>query len=406
MSITVQTIHTSVDTYLNDTTTDSISLNERYEAITEATLWLMENTISDNQLKTFNLDYIGSIHNYKISNSLADFLEPSDLRRAEVDQDYAALRKSPGELAEDIGNNSTEFAFAIERKNSAAYVKINLTGKYNPWTVASFDSLTADGGTWVADTSTSDASNVQIDQLNQTQGSGCLTYDIVAAQSGNNRATISSTIGTMDFTQHLNVSTLTLDVYNPDVTYTSSYTLYWGTDSSNYWSATVTSDAQGDSFASGAMTLAFKWSNATKVGSPTVSSIKYIRIDENYSAGQPNSAGHRLDNLLICHPERLVFYYLSTKVGTTSGGTDIYAFTSDTDIPFFSSQYDFYRYPVAHKAASILFRKVGLLDDSAREEQEAMNGLPAKKKLFPSHLHRENKSFKAGNISFNKRKFF
>ena len=406
MATTVASIQTSVNTYLNDTSSDSISSAERLEAINEAMLWLMENTLSDNQLNTYNLDYIATIHNYKISTSLADFLEPSDLRRSEDDQETAALRKSPGELAEDIGNQSTEFAFAVERRDGSAYLKVNLAGKWQPNIIATFDSTTADGGTWVADTTTSDASNLTVDSINMTSGTGCLTYDITVAQSGNNRATISnSALSSKNLTQHLNVSTWTVDVYNPLVTYLTSYTLYWGSDSSNYWSVTVTTDANGNAFANGSMTLAFNWANATKTGTPDVTAIDYIRFDENYSASQANSVAHRIDNLRICHPERLVFYYLSNKIGTNSGGTPLYAFTSTTDIPFFSGQYDFYRFAVAHYATSILYRKTGLLDDADYQEQKAVESLANKKKLFPTHLHRENKNFKAGNISFKKRRF-
>lgn len=407
MTLTISTVKDYVNEYFRDASTDSVSDTKRIQAINEATVWLMEQTQNDHVIKTYDIDYVTGIHYYKITSAVADMLEPADLRRSSDDQTIPATRKSSREMAEDIGNKSPEFAFSIERKNGNSYLVINLDGNYNSNSIATFDSLTGDGGTWTADTSTSDAANARIELTEITEGYGSLEFDIVAAQSGNNRATVYSTITEKDLSEYIDTGIFTIDVFIPDSTYTSSVTLYWGTDSSNYWSLTQTTDAQGNAISDGWNTFKFDWKDSTMTSSPDESSINYIRIDVNYAAGQTNDTGYRIDNLNIAHTERLVFYYLSSSVGTTSGGTPLYRYTATTDIPYYSGQYDNYMYPVAHKAAAILFRFVGLMSDAKDQDKEAMEGLVSKIKLFPSSVVKEDRSFKTKqiNLSRNRRRF-
>lgn len=398
MSCTIADVQTPLNTFIRDTTTDSVSAAERLEAINEATAWLIEQTTNDHQIRTYNLDYVPTIHSYKISSALADFLEPADLRRAEADQDMPATRKATREMAEDIAVGSSEFAFGIQRKDGAAYAIINLQGKYQSQVLATFDTTTADGGTWVA---AQDASNVATDDSNFTAGSGSVSFDVSGATTV---AQLSSTITSQDLSEFADNAILTLDVHIPDATYTSSVTLYWGNSSTVYYSVTSTTDMQGNTIASGDNTFKFNWADATETGSVDDTAIDYVRIDINYSASQGADTGYRLDNLQIAKPERLVFYYMSHRLGTESG-TTVYKYTTTAAVPYYSGQYDYYRFAVAHKGAAILFRSMGLLQDAVVEESEADKALKPKQKIFPSSLVKEDRQFKAKGINFNKRKF-
>ena len=407
MAITCANLTTLINTFIRDTTTDSVSAAERRAAMDEATVWLIENTTNDHIIETYNLDYVDGIHNYKISSALADFLEPADLRRATDDHGMPATHKSSREMAEDIGSGSSEFAFAIERKDSSAYAIINLQGKYQRQSIATFDSLTADGGTWVADTTNSDAVTVVADEIEMTEGAGSTKFDVDVSQSANNRATLSSTITSVDLTDWDDIGSFTLDVYVPDATETTSVTLYWGNSSTVYFSLAKTTDAQGNTIADGWNTFKFDWPDATETGSVDVTAIDYIRIDVNYGAGQGDDTGYRIDNLQIAKPERLVFYYLGMSLGWTAAGTltKIYRYTAETNVPFYSDSYEHYLYPVAHKASAVLFRSMGLMKDAEAEDIEAEKALKTKQKLFPSSLTKEDRSFKAKQISFVRRKF-
>jgi hypothetical protein len=309
-------------------------------------------------------------------------------------------------MAEDIANESPEFAFTIERKDGNAYAVVNLQGNYVAQQLASFDSVTGDGGTWTADNVTSDALNVTTDINEYSAGSGSINFDIDVSQSGNNLAALYNTgVSTQDLTDYNGTGILILDVYIPDATYTSSVTLRWGNDASNYFSATVTTDATGNTLAAGWNTVAVEWEDATETGTVDVTAIDYYYVAINYAAGQGDDTDYRLDNLRIAKPEKLVFHYLSQRVGTNNTGTSIYKFTAATDVPYFSAQHDHYKFAVCHKAAQILFRVLGLKDDAKESEADAEKALVQKQKLFSSVIVPEDRAFKVKQVSFRRRKF-
>jgi len=405
MAVLVSDLVTQLDTNFRDSSTNSISAAERRQALTEATVWLMENTLNDHMINTYSLNYAYGVFYYKINSAIADFLEPSDLRRAEDKHTMAATRKSPRELAEDIANESSEFAFAIERKDGNTYAVINLTDSENIQQIATFDSTTSDGGTWAADTTNSDATNVAANTDTYKQGAGSLSFDLDVSQSGNNRATISGTTSSFDLSAYLDHGYFIFWMYIPDSTYTSSVTLYWGSDSSNYWSVTATTDAEGNAIADGWNKFSFAWADATKTSSPDESAIDYIRIDLNYTGSQGDDTGYLIDDLMISEPETLTFYYLTQAIGTDTNGTNLYAYAATTDIPYFSGVYDNYKFAVCHKAAEILFRAVGLQQDADYELMKANESLKSKKEIFPTSAVKEAKSFKVKQLNFNRRKY-
>jgi hypothetical protein len=105
-------------------------------------------------------------------------------------------------------------------------------------------------------------------------------------------------------------------------------------------------------------------------------------------------------------PEILTFHYISQRIGVNSSGTTLYKFGATNDVPFYSGQYDHYKFPVAHKAAAILFRApLGLKEDAVMAEMEAEKALTQKQKLFGSVHVPEDRSFKLKQVSFNRRKF-
>lgn len=405
MSVTVSSIITNFDTYIGDTSNDRISAAERLQLITEATVWLQEELGNDHLVKTYSLSYYDNVHTYKITSAVASFLEGADLRAGEEDQQYSFTHKSSRELAEEIGQESSESSWAVERRDANWYLIVNHQSKYQPSVIASFDTATADGGTtgWQADTTNSDATNVTADSVEYKQGGGCINFDVDVSQSGNNRATIyNDELTSQDLSDFEDLGAFVFWIYIPDVTYFSSVTLYWGNSSTSYWSATASSDVNGAAWANGWNRVAILWNAATATSSPSASAIDYVRIDFNYTGSQTDDTDFRIDDLTLVRAETLTFYYTSWYVGTdTTGATNRTAFTATADIPFFSGQYDQYKYAVAHKAASIAF--YGPLrnkDEAATHEVEAIRALNRQKKLVPTSVTKEIKSFKVRGINF------
>lgn len=404
MAVTVASIVTNLDTYFGDTSTDRVSSAERIQAINEATVWLLEELGNEHSNQTYTLNFVDTVNYYKVTSGLPDLLDSADLRRDVADQTYSAAPKSARDIAEDIGQGSTEFAWAVERRDGQTYLAVTLDGKHKARLISGFDSTTDGGGEWEADTSNSDATNVTADTVEFKQGSGCLNFDADVSQSGNNRATIiNDTLNEIDLTSYVDLGSFLFWAYIPENANFSSITFYWGSDSSNYWSATVTTDINGSSIADGWNEFKVNWADATMTGTPDVTALDYIRFDFNYTGSQTDDTDFRLDHLRVAIPEKLTFHYISFYVGQNNSGTDLTSFTATTDVPFYSGQYDQYRYPVAHKAASILFHSLRLRDEAIVQEAEAIKALKRLRDIFPSSRIPETKNFKVKGLNFARR---
>lgn len=406
MSITVQSIITPYNTFIGDDSTDRISAAERLQFVTEATVWLQTQLDNDHSVRTYSVSFFDTLYSYKLNAAISDVLESNALRRAVTETNIDMTRKDSRQVLSDISDHAQESTYALERRDGNLYLVVNHDSKYGALNVDSFDSLTANGGTWAADTTNSDATNVTIDQVDGSNNTtGCLSFDIDVSQSGNNRATIyNDDLTDEDLSSEKDLSSWLLDVKFPDVTEITSVTFYWGSSSSNYYSVTQTTNYDGSAFtADFNNTLKFDWLNATVTGTPNDEAINYIRIDVNYGVGQTDSTSFKIDNLRLVRPEKLTFYYTSWNVGTNSSGTQLKVFTATSDIPYFSGQYDQYLYAVAHKAASLTFKSLRLYNESDREEQEALNEMNRVRKVIPKSRPSELKNFKVRGISFRRR---
>lgn len=407
MALTEASLETNFNTYIGDASNDRISAAERLQFATEATTWLMEETGNDHMIDTYLLNYLDGVYYYEVTAALASLLEGADLRRAEGYNYTSSTHRSAREMAEDVAQQSSEFTWSIERRDNKSFLVVNLQDvKYKAAIVSSLDSITMDGGTWAVDAVNSDATNLTIDTVEFKDGGGSFNFDITVLQSGNNRATIqNTTLTTKNLTTYEDLGSFLFWVYVPTVTNFTSVTFFVGSTTANYWSGTVTTDYNGNAFVAGWNRIKVIWSSMTATGTPDASAITYIRFDFNYGAGQANDTDYRIDDLRIARPEPLTFYYTSFYVGTdTTGATPKVAFTATTDIPYFSGQYDQYKYSVAHKMASLAFYgplQVPTLGQF--HEVEAIKALNRAKKLIPSAVTKELKTFKVAGVSWGPR---
>jgi len=325
MSITTATIITDLDTHIGDTSTDRVSAAERLAAITEATVRLQELLKSDHNINTYELDFLDSVHYYKVTTAIPDLMETADLRiKLNDDHDEYFTKKSPQELAIEIGEGSSEDSYTIERRDGDTFIGIVHNSKYSAKTISSCDATDAGGGTWAVDATNSDSTNLTIDTNEFQEGTGSFNFDIDESQSGNDRATIqNSTLSAIDMSDDLDLSSFIFRVYIPDVSLftTLGFTVYWGSSSTAYWSGSVTTDIDGSSFSNGWNKVKVNWVDATKTGSPDESAIDFVRIDLTYAALSSDDTDFRIDDIKMVRPEPLKVHYLSWYVGTNTGGS-------------------------------------------------------------------------------------
>jgi hypothetical protein len=396
MATTVSDIINIVNSDIGDDSNDRISESDRINAITEATAWLQEELGNDHQKKIHSFEYTNIKHQYRLDDTIPDLVNATDLR-LDVDQHANSfVFKSASEVIQDVQNGVSENSFSIDRFNGKSYLVINYPSSANSETIHSMDSTDDWGVDDDADSLTTDIKEVK-------QGSASLMFNVDVSKSVNDKATIKSTsaITPSDLTAYDDLAYYFLWVYIPDAVDITSVDLVWGTDSSNYWTDTATTDTYGLSLSNGWNLLEFDWSASSMIGSPDASTVSYYEMSINYSGTQVDDTGFRFDDLRISLTKNMKFHYTSYHVGTDDSGVDLLAFNATTNVPFFSNQYDQYKFAVAHKASSSIFSDLRLFDESDRKLMKAKDAVNKYKRLFPSHKRHESGGFKVSGLNFN-----
>lgn len=195
-------------------------------------------------------------------------------------------------------------------------------------------------GTWAADTSTSDALNVQTYDINYKTGSASVSFDVDVSQSVNNHSVVSnSTLTAVDLSDYENKSRVFMWVYIPTVTYVTGMTLRWGSSDSAYWEASATTQYSGLALVSGWNRISFAWPS-TSTGSPSSSAVDFIYFQLTYSASQADMSGVLIDDIIFAIPKVFDFDYQSTYFVRSSGGTAQTEFSATSDYSMLDDEDD------------------------------------------------------------------
>ena len=405
MALTIADLILEFDKRIGDASTDRISAAERLVYLTDGTVKLQEKLLNDHQVKKYTFSYYDTANYYKTTTVLDDLLEGNDLTtKILADNGQPFSRKSSQELRAEIGYETGESSYSIERRNSNSYLVVNHDSKYRALLADNCESLTSPA-TWQVDSTNTDATNLTIDTEDFTQGSGSFNFDVDVSQSANNRATIyTEDLPAEDLSDDADITSWLVDVKIPDVTYTSSWTLRWGSSSSDYYSVTSSTDFNANSWAADEwLTVKFDWLGATITGTPVDTAIDYLHLTVNYTASQLDDTGYKVDNIRLVRPEKLDFFYTSWNVGTDTNGADILKFAATTDVPYFSGQYDQYKFIVADYAAAKAFRDLRLFTEARELENEADKAVKRLSNIIPKSMTRETKSFKPLGVNFRGR---
>ena len=193
-------------------------------------------------------------------------------------------------------------------------------------TVASFNSLTGDGGTWAL---FGDGENVATNTENYLEGSGSIGFDISGA--GGTTAGIQNTsVTTFDVTDYKDNGSAFIWVYINSTTNLTNFILRLGSDSSNYYSMTVTATNEGAAFQTGWNLLRFDLSGKSTTGTPDDDGCDYVAFYMT-KAGAKVDDGYRVDNLTLHTGEYHDILYYSKYPWQTSAGAFIENSTTATD---------------------------------------------------------------------------
>jgi hypothetical protein len=204
-----------------------------------------------------------------------------------------------------------------------------------------------ENGTWVAST---DTANLRTFSPYPQNEAAAVTFDIIPSQSGSNNATITKTdLPVIDLSGngYTKSSPITMEVYLPDITFTyTSFTLKWGSSAANYYSSTVTEQADGTPFVAGKNFLRFDWVEAAKTptGTPDDSSITYLQFSVNFpSTMTATQYAVRVKNITARQVFTADLHYYSGDLvidGTTGEPKEQFDDTDDTE-SYFSCDFEF-----------------------------------------------------------------
>lgn len=239
--------------------------------------------------KTVDIPTESYKHTYDLPN---DFREISNIRDGN-----GRIVKS---LTRDVTYESLAGYEIINGKLYLGDVPTPSSSTTVPITVLSNNAYNEDG-TWVGQL---DAINVTSDLDEFKTGNGSVKFDIdVSSDAGNVAAIENSTFTSVDLSSYEDAGKFRMWAYLPDVTYISSITLRWGSDSSNYWSLATTKDYVDEALKDGWNLLEFDWSDSAVVEtlSPSSAAIDYLQFRIAYSANQPDDTDFRIGSIRIAN---------------------------------------------------------------------------------------------------------
>lgn len=195
-------------------------------------------------------------------------------------------------------------------------------------TASTLDSLTAGGGTWVL---FGDGENLEADSDNFVKGGGSINWDI--SSTGGTTAGIQNTgLNTIDITEYTANGSIFVWSYITSTTGLTNFIIRIGTDTSNYFTDTITTDNASNSFVTGWNLLRFDFNGASETGTVTKDTINYIAIYMTKDGGKTSETDYRFDHVIIRRGKYFSLDYYSRYGWQTSGGTWIERSTDDTDL--------------------------------------------------------------------------
>ncbi len=220
-----------------------------------------------------------------------------------------------------------------------------------------------------------DATNIQDDPffLYPDGKSGALEYDINVALSVNNRATIVSSIGPYDWSQQVDNGYFKVFHWIPNITNYSSVSLNISSDGAygsvaNYSKITVTTQENGAAFVVGLNKLAFPLSTAVTVGTPVMTAINLIWLQDNYTGAYISTTGFRYANLTLLVPDVMDETYYTKYKGKDKNGASLVNFSATDDVFLFGNQGEDDIAELVALWAGVIINPTILVDDKSVEK--------------------------------------
>lgn len=228
--------------------------------------------------------------------------------------------------------------------------------------VSNMDSLSAGGGTWGA---FGGVENVAVGSDNAVEGSASIKFDISAAVD-TTAGIVNSTLTPVDLSGFFNGDANGLVwAYIVSTTGLTNFIIRYGSDASNYFTKTVTTQADGTAFTTGWNLLNFNLATFTTTGTPVETAMDYHAIYMTKLTSKVSEVGYRFDYSILRRGEINDLYYYSSYGWQSNAG--VYKENSTAASDVLNAGPEEYQIILA-KCAELA---AGEVDESKVEEKEA-----------------------------------
>ena len=241
--------------------------------------------------------------------------------------------------------------------------------------VSELDSLTSGGGTW---TLFGDGTNLTKDADNYVHGSASINWDISSA-GGTTAGIYNSGLTSFDITDYLTAGSAFMWVYLYSATNVTNFIIRVGSDSSNYYSVTVTSANDSTAFVAGWQLLRFDFSGKSTTGTVDDDACDYVALYMTKAAGKVSETDYRFDYLVLRKGDIWEVNYYTKYPWQSSAGAYKQDATTSTD--YLNVDADEYNL-VVEQCVEYLGKIVREYED-AKDASNTLNNL-----LLPSYQSR------------------
>lgn len=236
-------------------------------------------------------------------NGVFDYVCPSDLAAGKIIDIPAQAKRQDGEFylvpTTEFATKQERGSIAIKDYNGTRVLQVVSNVNDKELLAAELDSLTSgasNGSNWSL---FGDATGLAADNDNYVKGNGSIKFNISAA-AGTTAGIQHASVSALDMTDYFGgTSAFFVWAYISSTTGLTNYILRFGTDASNYYHKTVTTQADGTAFVAGWNLLRFDVSSYSTVGTPTNTNIKYFVIHMTKLTSKVSETDYRFDWLVL-----------------------------------------------------------------------------------------------------------
>lgn len=176
-----------------------------------------------------------------------------------------------------------------------------------------------------------DGENLTQDADNYVKGSASINWDI-NADGGTTAGIQNTSLDTFDVEPYKSNGYVFVWAYISSATNLTNFILRIGSDVSNYYYITITTNSEGNSFHAGWNLLRFSFTNKSTEGTPDDDACDYIALYMTKDSAKVSETDYRFDHIILKIGNHYDVIYYSRYLWQSSAGTFLEDATTTTDL--------------------------------------------------------------------------